>query len=446
MNAGFWRDKRKIYFIGIGGISMSGLALHLKELGFCVSGSDAAPGEAAAALCAAGIPVYAGADARRAEGADAVVYTAAVPPAHPELVRARELGIPVAERAELLRLVASGYENVVGIAGSHGKTTATAMCAHVLAACSGECSAHIGGMDADYGNFLEGGKKYFVTEACEYRAHFLQLRPDLAVVLNAGEDHLESYGSREALARAWSQYLASARGRIVCGDDPALRGAAADITFGLSSGCRVTAADIRSSRGRYSFTLVVGGRPCARVRLQAYGRHNILNALAAAAVAEYYGFSPEGAAEGLRRFRAVRRRFEFVGTLGGADVVADYAHHPREIAAALQTAREACRGRLFVVFQPHTYSRTRLLFDEFVEVLSRPDDLLLYKTFAAREYFDAAGSALALAEKLPKALYAGTARELEAYLTRSLRPGDMALVLGAGDIYAVVRRILQGRA
>ncbi len=445
MKAGFWQDKHKIYCVGIGGISMSGLALHLQALGFSVSGSDAAAAETTALLENAGIPVFSGADAARVEGADAVVYTSAIPAGHPELARARECGIPVYERAELLSLVASDYENVIGVAGCHGKTTATAMCAHVLDVCSGSCSAHIGGLDAEYGNFYEGGQKYFVTEACEYRAHFLQLKPDLAVFLNTGEDHLDYYGSREALVRANEAFLSSARGRIVWGEDALAARVRPDLTFGFSPQSDVRAVGIRGVRGMYSFSLCVRGALRTRVRLRAYGRHNILNALAAAAVAEYYGYPAECAAEGLRRFRAIRRRFESLGELGGAAVIADYAHHPSEIAAAVRTAREICRGRLFVVFQPHTYSRTRTLFDSFVSVLSGLENLVVFKTFAAREYFDAAGSALTLSQHLPNSLYVESVRELDAYLRRSLRPGDVALVLGAGDIYYAVKRILQER-
>ena len=172
-----------------------------------------------------------------------------------------------------------------------------------------------------------------------------------------------------------------------------------------------------------------------------YGRHNIYNALAAAAVAEYYGYPPSFTAEGLKKFRGIRRRFEQIGRINGAELIADYAHHPREIAAAFQTAREICGGRLFVVFQPHTYSRTKLLFDDFVSVLSGAENLVIYKTYAAREYFDAAGSALTLSEHLPNSLYIESVRELEIYLRCSLGAGDVALFLGAGDIYFAAKQI-----
>ena len=442
MKVNFWQEKHKIYFIGIGGISMSGLALHLHSCGFSVFGSDQTVGEITADLERRGIRVFGSPDARHVQGMDAVVYTSAVPDTHAELSAARSSGIPTIERAELLRLVASDYEHVVGVAGCHGKTTATAMCAHVLLACSGNCSAHIGGLDMTFGNFYEGGNKYFVTEACEYRGNFLKLQPEVALFLNTGTDHLECYGSREALCRANRLFVTGAKAAVVCGDDEIAGQVKPALTFGLSPGCDVSAVSLRSVRGRYSFQPVVRGETSERIRLHVYGRHNVLNALAAVAVAHFYGYPIRFAAEGLRAFRGIRRRFERIGKINGGTVIADYAHHPQEIAATLATAKEICRGNLYVIFQPHTYSRTRYLFEDFVSVLSGVEHLVVYKTFAAREYFDAAGSALTLSEHLPRSLYVETVRELGIYLRCSLQAGDVALVLGAGDIYYAAGQIV----
>ena len=423
---------------------MSGLAMHLVSCGFSVSGSDRSESEITANLRRAGIEVTTSLSPERACGADVVVYTSAIAETHEELSAAREAGVETIERADLLHLVASDYEHVVGVAGCHGKTTATAMCAHVLDACSGSCSAHIGGLDMTYGNFHEGGTKYFVTEACEYKASYLRLHPEMALFLNSGADHLECYGSREALDRANLAYLADAKVRIVCGDDAIASEIRADLTFGFSKTCDVRATALRSVRGKYSFVPVVHGEPQERIRLHAYGKHNVLNALASVAVARYYGYPIRFAAEGLSAFRGIRRRFEQIGRINGAAVIADYAHHPQEIAASLAAARECCRGTLYVVFQPHTYSRTRYLFDDFVAVLGNVEHLVVYKTFAAREYFDAAGSALTLSEALPRSLYIETVRELSIFLRCSLRAGDMALVLGAGDIYYAAKQITHG--
>lgn len=423
---------------------MSALAACLLSSGFTVAGSDLCRNERTAALEARGVTFVCGHAPDRAARSDAVVYSSAVPENDPELTAARAAGIPIYDRAELLALVASCFEISVGIAGCHGKTTATAMCAHVLQACGG-CTAHIGGEDLDYGSYFEGGSRCFVTEVCEYRGNIRKLHPTVAVVLNTDADHLECYGSAEALFEAYAAYARSAPAAVVCGDDPIYEAVCPALTFGLSEKCDVRAVRLRSSGGRYSFTLNIRGEPCGRVHLNVYGRHNVYNALAAAAVAEQCGFPPALAAAGLAGFRGIRRRFERLGRLYGAELIADYAHHPREIAAALQTAREAFGGRLFVIFQPHTYSRTRLLFNDFLSVLSGVENLVIFKTFPAREYFDAAGSALTLAEKLPNALYIETLRELSVYLHCSLHSGDTALFLGAGDIYYAVKRLLNAK-
>ena len=443
MKRTFWQKKRKIFFIGIGGISMSALARCLLALGFSVSGSDVVATALTASLERAGAQVSIGHGAENVAGADAVVYTSAVGDDDPELAEARRRGIETVSRAQLLSLVAGCFGTVVGIAGCHGKTTATAMCAHVLQACSGACTAHIGGEDLEYGNFFAGGDRYFVTEECEYETNFLLLKPDIAIILNTDADHLECYGSAEALEEAYALFARSAGCAVLCADDPIAEKVHAARTFGFSQKSDVTAVHLRESGGKYSFYLRIGEKIFDKIALNVYGRHNVLNALAAAAVADVLGYPPAFAAAGLRAFRGVRRRFEHVGNFRGAELIADYAHHPREIEAALHTAREVCRGQLVVIFQPHTYSRTRLLFDDFVSVLSPLHDLVVYKTFPAREKFDAAGSARALAEKLPNSLYAETVRELEVYLACSVRAGDTVLFLGAGDIYTIARRFAE---
>ncbi len=445
MGTDILQGKKRIYFVGIGGVSMSALALFLHSRGFFAEGSDVSPGEYTARLEREGIPVYIGHDAARVEKADAVIANSAISEKDEELAAARRLGKPVYGRADLLAYAARQFENTIGIAGCHGKTTAAAMCAHVLQECSGSCTAHIGGSDLDYGNFFAGGNKYFVTEACEYKENFLKLHPDLAVVLNTDKDHMECYGSEERLFEAYKEFAGSAPAAVVCGEDKLAKHLPFALTFGPGREHDVSAANIRSCGGRYSFTLRIFGKTCDRVRLNVFGRHNVYNALAAAAVAQYYGYPASFIAEGLRAFRGVRRRFERMGRFCGAEVIADYAHHPNEIAAAVRTAREICKGKLFVVFQPHTYSRTRLLFEDFLRVLSPLEELVVYKTYPAREYFDEAGCALTLSKSLPNALYVESVREMEIYLRCSLSSGDTVLFLGAGDIYFVAEQILRHR-
>ena len=442
MRKGFWRDREEIFFVGIGGVSMSGLALCLKNMGFRVRGSDVQESARTAALRRAGIEVAIGHRRENLKNAQAVVKNSAIREDNEELAEAAARGIPVVERAELLALVAAQFEKTVAVAGSHGKTTATAMCAHVLDGCCGSVTAHIGGEDEKFGNFYMGGEKFFVTEACEYKENFLRLSPDTALVLNTDPDHLDYYKSAGALAEAYRKFCGRARSVILCGDDKIAGQIPAALTFGFSPRCDVSAEEVRQSGGKYSFILRAGGSVFDRIRLNVYGRHNVYNALAAASVGLLYGFPPYLIAEGVQKFTGIRRRFEEIGRLNGARVIADYAHHPREIAAALQAAHEICRGKVSVVFQPHTYSRTKSLFGDFVNVLSGAEELVIYKTYAAREYFDEEGCALTLAQHLPNALYMESVRELALYLRASLTGGGLALILGAGDIYYAARRAL----
>ena len=420
---------------------MSGLAHFLVSLGFSVSGSDLNANAQTARLEQEGVRVFIGHDASNLGDAQKVVVNSAIPQDNPELTEARRRRIPVYGRAELLSLVAGCFAHTAGIAGCHGKTTATAMCAHVLEHCTGSCSAHIGGEDLGYGNFFLGGENYFVTEACEYKGNFLHLHPEIAVILNTDADHLDCYKDEQQLAEAYRAYARNAREVIVCGEDRIAREVDC-MTFGLSERCDVCAKSIRSSGGKYSFVPSFYGENFDRVRLNVYGKHNIYNALAALAVAYKFGFPVPIAVQGLAKFCGIRRRFELLGTRGGAQFIADYAHHPREIASALQTAKEVCAGKLFVVFQPHTYSRTKTLFEDFVRVLSKPENLVVYKTYAAREFFDEAGSAATLAHSLPNSLYVDDLHQLQLYLDCSVRSGDTVLFLGAGDIYFIAQRIL----
>lgn len=421
---------------------MSGLALCLKGRGNYVSGSDLVPNECTVRLERAGIPVFYGHAAENLRDADTVIISSAIRADNPELAAARERGLRVFGRAELLALLMNEYEHSVAVAGCHGKTTATAMCAHVLEECAGNCSAHIGGLDLDYGNFRDGGKKYFVSEACEYKANFLALRPEVAVILNTDADHLESYGNESRLLAAYERFASSASAAIVCAEDRIAAKIPAALTFGVGERCDVGAENLRSVKGKYSFSLRVRNEAPVRAELNVYGRHNVYNALAAVSVAEYFGYPPALAVAGLKKFRGIARRFEKLGKINGAAVIADYAHHPREIAAALTAAGEICSGKLFVVFQPHTYSRTKLLFGSFVSVLRDVENLVIYKTYPAREYFDADGSALTLSQALPNSLYVERVRELDIYLRCSLQAGDMALILGAGDIYYAAKQIV----
>ncbi|MBR2442547.1 MAG: UDP-N-acetylmuramate--L-alanine ligase, partial [Clostridia bacterium] len=381
----------KIYFIGIGGISMSALAKFLCICGYEVAGSDAVRGEETENLAFYGVRVYIGEDGERTElkNADAIVYTDAISLGNKEFSWAKEHGKKLYSRAELLSIVSLEFPHVLSVAGSHGKTTCTSMCAHILKSASVPFTAHIGGEDGTFGNFYSSGMDYFVTEACEYKKNLLKLRPNTAVLLNIDKDHMECYADENELLTCFKRYCQNADATFVCADDVKCLSLGDFPSFGIiSSLADYRAVDLRANGERYSFTVEEYGKALCRVRLNAIGRCNVYNALAAFAAARSFGFDEREIVKGLETFTAVKRRFEKVGAYRGASFICDYAHHPREIASTVATAEGVCKGKLFVIFQPHTYSRTKLLMREFVEVLRPIKNLMIYKSFPAREKYD----------------------------------------------------------
>lgn len=437
---------KKVYFIGIGGISMSALAKLLATCGYAVSGSDAQKSERILSLKAYGVKTYIGADADRKEifSADAVVYTDAIPSEHVELVRAKALKKKTFSRADLLKIVCESFPHTIAVAGSHGKTTCTSICAHVLKSVGVPFTAHIGGEDSVLSNFYTTGTEYFVTEACEYKKNLLKIRAEGAVLLNVDFDHMECYDGEEDLLSCFREYVRSAKTAFVCADDERCVRLGDFPSFGIQSALSdYRAVDLRAVGERYSFTLEEYGKALCRVRLKAIGKCNVYNALATFAVMRSFGFNEKEILRGVETFQAVKRRFERLGTYHGASFICDYAHHPREITATVATAKGVCRGRLFVVFQPHTYSRTKLLMSEFETVLRKIDDLMIYKTFPAREKYDAEGSAETLASCVGNCLYAENVYVLKTWLRKTVREGDTVLFLGAGDVYYVAQYLLK---
>lgn len=432
---------KKIYFIGIGGISMSALAKYLSTNGYMVSGSDAIYSEQTESLAFYGVKTFIGVDGNRREIADAdlVVYTDAISPTHEELVLARNLDKKLLSRADLLNIIGGNFDNVIAVAGSHGKTTCTSMCAHVLKSVDVPFTAHIGGEDSVFGNFYTSGKEYFLTEVCEYKRNLLKMQSTVAVVLNIDKDHMECYKDEEDLMDCFRCYCMQAKTAFVCADDERCQKLGDCSTFGIESvGADYRAVGIKGGNEGYAFTVEEYGKELCRIRLQSVGKHNIYNALSAFAAMRYFGFNEREIKRGLESFNAVKRRFEKIGSYKGATFICDYAHHPREIMATLAMAESVCKGRLFVVFQPHTYSRTRLLFNEFVNVLKPIEELLIYKTFPAREKYDEEGSAKRLALEVGS-LYAENTCMLKTWLNKTLKEGDTVLFLGAGDIYYIAQ-------
>lgn len=418
---------------------MSALAMLLKERGARVRGSDAVENDNVRRLKKAGIPVSVGCDEEISE--DIVVYTGAVNGDHPQLQAARRAGKRLIARAELLGMTAEAYPCVVSVAGSHGKTSCTAMLSHIFLRGNRKFTCHIGGEDLLLGNYHSSGKDFFITEACEFQRSFLSLKSNVAVILNTDRDHTDCYRSDEELLAAYRQFSENSKQTVVNADDRISFLIPYTSSFGGEG--EICAADVESEEERYSFTVVERGEPLARIRLSVVGDMQVQNALAAFAAARLVGFSAEEIKSGLESFHGVRRRFERVGTLNGIPVVCDYAHHPREIDATYSAAERLCRGTVRLVFQPHTYTRTRDFMEDFVSVLKRAENPIIYKTYAAREAYNQAGSAVTLVSRLPEAVYVQSPDQLKRRLLNgNLQPNDLILVLGAGDIYDIAKSIL----
>lgn len=436
---------RRIYFIGLCGVSMSALAKLCATLGFYVSGSDIMRGESVNDLAYYGVNLFLGSQLNRPDLAlaDLVVFTDAVPDTDLELSTAKKLGKRVLSRAEFLSLVCENFNHVISIAGSHGKTTCTAITAHIFRWLQTRFVAHIGGEDITLGNFYYSGREYFITEACEYKKNLLKLRATHAVLLNIDKDHMECYNGLDDLADTFKQYCKQAKNVFINADDERCKGIDNCATFGISSpSADYRATDMRCDGERYTFTIEEYGRATCRVRLKCLGRHNVYNALAGYTVARSFGFESKRIIGGLESFTGVKRRFEKIGVFHGASCICDYAHHPREITATIKTTQSLCKKRLFIVFQPHTFSRTKLLMEEFVSAFSGIKELMIYKTFPAREQYDAEGSAFTLAKRLG-ALYAENIYSLKTWLKMSVKEGDTVLFLGAGDVYYVAQYLLK---
>ncbi len=417
---------------------MSALALCLFERGFGVRGSDASESSFTKKLRERGIPVHIGEDEQITE--ELVIVSGAILPENRQLSEAKREGKKILTRAELLGAVADDFRHVVSVAGCHGKTTTSCMLAHIMKSAGKPFTCHIGGEDLDLGNYHGEGNEYFITEACEFKRSFLKLRSEVGVVLNCDRDHTDCYKTKAELLDAYREFAAKSEKAVVNADDVHARSIPHVLSFGIHNG-DIRATSFRSDREVYSFTVEEKGIPVVRIKLNVIGVFNVMNALASYASARLLGLTPNEIKTGIEKFRGVKRRFERIGTLGGVPLVCDYAHHPREIAATLFTAQRITEGKVRLVFQPHTYTRTRDLMPEFIEALSSAENLVIYTTYSAREKYDFDGSAVRLTAMLPNAVYIASPGRLKTYLEKNIRPNDMILVLGAGNIYDIAQSI-----
>ena len=444
---------RRAHLVGIGGVSMSPLAEVLHKAGMVITGSDMRNSATVEHLRALGIPVAIGHRGENVQGAELVIRTAAVHDENPEIAAARAAGIPVFERAQAWGAIMRGYKNALCIAGTHGKTTTTSMCTHIIMAAGLDPTVMIGGTLPLLGAGHRVGKgDTIILESCEYCNSFLSFFPTVAVILNIEADHLDFFKDLDDVERSFRRFadLVPEGGRIIANrdDENTMRTLAGEerpvTTFGLAEG-DVHAAGLTWEKGLPAFDVIYRGEVYAHVSLSVPGLHNVKNALAAAASAIALGVPGEAVSKGLAQFRGAGRRFEHKGTYNGAQVYDDYAHHPGELKALLDTARTLGYERVICAFQPHTYTRTAALFDDFVEVLQKPDVTLLAEIFAARETNDIGISSRDLAEKIPGARYCATLPQVTAALRELARPGDLILTVGAGDIYTAGEALVKDR-
>ena len=431
---------KRVHLVGIGGVSMRPLGLVLRDMGIIVTGSDMSASVSTEELQQKGIQVSIGHHARNILGADCVIRTAAVLNNNPEIAAARAKGIPVFERAEAWGVLMQGYKNAICISGTHGKTTTTSMVTQILLTADLDPTAMIGGTLPALGAGHRVGKgDFIVMESCEYCNSFLNFFPTMAVVLNIEEDHLDFFSGLEDIQKSFRKFaglVPEGTGKVLAnGDDPntvkALEGMEY-ITFGLDRANRIHGENY--SDDWREFTAVCDGQEYCRVKLGVYGRHNAANALAAIAVAWALGVPGEAVYQGLAEFHGAGRRMEYKGEFNGAKVYDDYSHHPSELRAAIQTVKTMGFSRIVLAFQPHTYTRTKRLFDDFVRELKAADHLVLAEIYAAREQNPDGVSSRALAEKIEGAVFFETLPEVTDYLRQIASPGDVIVTMGAGDI------------
>jgi len=438
-----------IYLIGIGGISMSGIAQMLVNDGLNVFGSDRAASPLTDRLCELGIKVYIGHDEKNiTSDLDLVVYSAAIGESNPERMRARELGITEIDRAEMLGIIMKGYECPIAISGTHGKTTTSGMLTHVFVECGLNPTVTVGGeLDIIRGNVHIGSKKYFIAEACEYHQSFLRFFPKVSVITNIEADHLDFFRDLDHIIETFRELclLTPPDGAlIVNGEDENIKKAIEGIdrkivTFGLSGDFDYTIENLtHNGFNHYTFSVLKRGKNVGTARLSVPGIHNVYDALAAFATADYLGIPADDICDSLYHFGGTHRRFETRGIMGGIMIVDDYAHHPTEIKATLSAARDMKYNNVWCVFQPHTYTRTKTLFDDFVKVLSESGaNIIITDIYAAREVDTGIVSAQDLCNAIPNAVFKKTFEEAAAFIKAEAKKGDIVITMGAGNVYKI---------
>ena len=446
----YLENKRHIHFIGIGGSGMFPLAQILHAKGYYLTGSDNNETDTLQMVREMGIPVTLGQKAENIEGADLIVHTAAIMPDNPELIAARESGVPTIERSVLLGEITAHYSDAVCISGTHGKTTTTSMTTQILLDAGIDPTCVIGGkLPAIHGSGRVGKSPVMVCEACEFVDTFLKLYPDIAVILNIDADHLDYFKTMENLIASFRKFAEKAtKVLIVNGDDLNTQKAVSGLdkrilTFGYAPTNDYYPKNIVHVDGvTLSFDLCRKEEVLTRITLHIPGDHNILNAIAACVASHEAGATWEQCAAGLNAFHGAQRRFEVLGKIGGITVADDYGHHPTEIEATLKAAKALPFKRVWAVHQPFTYSRTATLLDDFARVLSHADFVVLSEIMGSREKNTYNIYASDLAKKIPGCVWFPTFEEISQYVMERAQPGDLVITLGCGDVYKCAKLML----
>ncbi|MBY0756041.1 UDP-N-acetylmuramate--L-alanine ligase [Clostridium sardiniense] len=457
MSFDFLKDtNKKVHFIGIGGISMSGLAAVLLNNGFKVSGSDSKESNITNSLKAKGAEIHIGHRRENIQDVDLVVYTAAIPQDNPEIVEAKNKNIHLMDRAEFLGHIMKGHKYNVAVAGTHGKTTTTSMITNITLKADLDPTILVGGeVDVIGGNYRIGNSEYFVTEACEYKESFLRFFPYIGIILNIDADHLDYYRDLNHITETFKKFskLIPKDGYLIGYNEDSnvakiLEEADCNVlSYGFSN-ANVTAKNIEyNNMGCASFTVCKDGEELFNLKLNMPGKHNVLNALSSVCVGLIFGLSYDDITEGLAECRGAHKRFEYKGEANGVSVIDDYAHHPVEIKATLNTAKKIPHGKTFCVFQPHTYTRTKTLFDDFTTAFNDTDELVLMDIYAAREK----DTGLVSSDELGDAIRATGVKctnvhshdEAVKYIKQHIKSGDMLLTVGAGDVVIVGEKFLE---
>ncbi len=441
---------KRIHFIGIGGAGMCPLAEILHSKGYALSGSDNNETDTLQRIRNLGIPVVLGQKAENIGDAEMVVFTAALLPDNPELVAAREMGVPTFERSKLFGAITRKFGNCVGVCGTHGKTTVTSMLTHILIKCGIDTSAVIGGKLPLTGtNGIVGTEDLLVCEACEFANTFLDLSPSVAVILNVDADHLEFFKTMDNLIASFGKFAFLARDTIIYNgdDEKTLKAVEAAgekklISFGLSSENDWSAENISFNRGAFPcFDLIYRGENKGKVCLSVPGEHNILNALAAIATAEYFGADVLKATQAIASFGGAGRRFEVLYENNGITIADDYAHHPAELKVTLEAASKMEYKNVWAVFQPFTFSRTYMLLDDFADVLKIADKVVLTEIMGSREVNTYDIHTEQLAEKIPDSVWFDSFDTIAQYLYENVSEGDLVITLGCGDVYKIAKKL-----